>query len=257
MNILIVFAHHEPLSYCAALKDESVVVLTAQGHHVQVSDLYAMKWNPVASKDDFSSLSNPGYVKYALEQRHSYANETLAPDIAAEFEKLKWADLVIFHFPIYWASMPAIMKGWVDRVLISGYCYGGKRFYDRGGLKGKKAMLTMTLGGQTHMFARDGIHGELQVMLQPLLRGTLAYVGFSVLPPFTVFHVPYSSTEELELRLDQYGTHLRQLDALAPLVFPSMDDFDHKLYPKPRSHGAAMSAEHEEFVALWMGDGFS
>jgi putative NADPH-quinone reductase len=51
------------------------------------------------------------------------------------------ADLVIFNFSIYWFSMPVIMKGWIDRVLVSGVCYGGKRFYDQGGLAGKKSML--------------------------------------------------------------------------------------------------------------------
>ncbi|WP_260442507.1 NAD(P)H-dependent oxidoreductase, partial [Pseudomonas aeruginosa] len=41
-----------------------------------------------------------------------------------------------------------ILKGWFDRVLVSGVCYGGKRFYDQGGLAGKKALVSLTLGGR-------------------------------------------------------------------------------------------------------------
>ena len=69
------------------------------------------------------------------------------------------------------------MKGWIDRVLVSGKVYGGKRFYSQGGLKGKRALVSLTLGGQEHMFAADGVHGPMKDMLKHLLQGTLAYTG--------------------------------------------------------------------------------
>lgn len=59
MNVLIVHAHPEPQSFTAALRDQAVATFTAQGHQVQVSDLYAMNWNPVASAADFISRENP------------------------------------------------------------------------------------------------------------------------------------------------------------------------------------------------------
>lgn len=232
MKVLIVFAHNEPHSFNAAMKDLSVDVLRAEGHEVVVSDLYAMRFNPVASADDFGARSNPDYLVYALEQRKGYESGTLAPDIAAEVEKVKWADLIIFNFPIYWYSMPAIMKGWIDRVFISGLCYGGKRIYDRGGLNGKSAMLAFSLGGQPHMFGPGAIHGELEVMLQPILRGMLAYVGLTVLPPFAAYHVPYISPEARAEVLEGYRRHLLTLDTRPPLVFPSMADFDEGLRPR-------------------------
>ncbi len=231
MNVLIVFAHHEPQSFNAALKDAAVDELRAQGHTVVVSDLYAMNWNPVASAADFQRREQPDYLVYALEQRHADKAGTLAPDIQAELDKLKWADLLILHFPVYWFSMPAMLKGWIDRVLVSGTCYGGMRFYDRGGLRGKQAMLACTLGGQQHMFAANGVHGELDAMFKPILRGTLAYVGMSVLPSFVGYHVPYISQEARTACLFDYRQHLRALPDLAPMVFPSLGDFDQKLYP--------------------------
>lgn len=232
MNVLIVHAHNEPQSFNSAMARLAVEVLEGQGHSVQLSDLYAMDFNPVASADDFRQRANADYLVYALEQRHAVNNGTLAADIAAELDKIRWADLIILNFPIYWFSMPAILKGWIDRVFVSGYCYGGTRIYDRGGLKGKRAMLSFSLGGQSHMFGPDAVHGELDAMLRPIQRGVLGYVGLSVLPPFVAFHVPYISEQARQQYLAQYREHLLTLDERAPLVFPSLDDFDATLHPR-------------------------
>lgn len=219
------------------MRDVASASLTEAGHKVVISDLYEMKFNPVASATDFLGRANEDYLVYALEQRHADANGLLAPDIKTELDKVVWADLIIFNFPIYWFSMPAIMKGWLDRVFVSGRCYGGMRFYDRGGMKGKKALVSLTLGGQPHMFDADGVHGPLPEMLKHLLRGTLGYLGFDVLQPFIGWHVPYISQDARTALLDSYRGRLRALDSQEALPFPSLDDFDELLHP--RSHSAA------------------
>lgn len=234
MHVLIVHAHHEPQSFNAAMKDLAVEELRAQGHHVEVSDLYAMQWNPVASAADFASRQQPDYLVYALEQRFNHQQHTLAADIQNELDKLLRADLVIFNFPVYWFSAPAILKGWFDRVLISGVCYGGKRFYDQGGLAGKRAMLAISIGGRPHMLVEGGVHGELNDMLRPILRGTLAYTGMRVLPPFVAYHVPYISHAARVELLGEYRQRLRTLDELTPLEFVRLDQFDERLNPLPR-----------------------
>ena len=232
MNVLIVHAHPEPKSFTSALKDTAIEVLTARGHSVEVSDLYEMHFDPVAQGSDFGSRANPDYLVYALEQRHAYEAGTLAPDIEAEVTKLKQADLIILSFPMFWFSVPAILKGWIDRVLVSGLCYGGKRFYDRGGLRGKKMLAAFSLGGREHMFGATAVHGEIQTMLRPLLRGTFYYVGCSILPPFIAWHVPYVSDAVRSGYLDRYRAYLAGIESVDPLVFPSLDDFDDRLYPK-------------------------
>jgi len=234
MKVLIVHAHNESRSFNSALKDCAVEQLSGAGHEVQVSDLYAMNWNPVASAADFGCRANPDYLVYALEQRHNFEAGTIAPDIAAEIAKVQWCDLLILNFPLYWFSEPAILKGWIDRVMISGVFYGGKRIYDRGGMRGKRALVSLTLGGREHMFGPEAIHGDIHTLLRPLLQGSLAYCGFEVLPPFIGYHVPYVSAEARAQILADYGRHLHTLDDQQPLVFPSMDDFDARLMPLQR-----------------------
>lgn len=220
MKALIVHAHPEPRSFSTALMSTAVEELRHQGHEVQVSDLYAMGFNPVASSADFNQRANPDYCVYALEQRHGVDTGTLAADIQAELDKLLWCDLLILNFPLFWCSTPAIMKGWIDRVLVSGKVYGGKRFYSQGGLKGKRALVSLTLGGQEHMFAADGVHGPMKDMLKHLLQGTLAYTGMDVLPPFIGWHIPYITHDARRTYLESWRTRLQSLEEEAALAYP-------------------------------------
>lgn len=233
-KVLIVHAHPEPQSFSSALAYSARESMEARNLQVQVSDLYAMGFNPVATRDDFLSLKNPDYLVYALEQRHGFESHSLAPDIAAELDKLLWCDLLILNFPLFWGSVPAMLKGWIDRVMVSGRCYGGKRFYDRGGLTGKRALISLTLGGQRHMFGPEGIHGPLESLLSPLLRTTLAYTGMSVLQPFVGWHVPYVSDQIRQDFLAQWRVRLESLDTEGFLTFPRLGDFDESLYPIAR-----------------------
>ncbi|MCY1452904.1 hypothetical protein D9M71_698640 [compost metagenome] len=93
--------------------------------------------------------------------------------------------------------------------------------------------MTVTLGGREHMFGEGAIHGPLEDMLRPILRGTLAYVGLDVLPPFVAWHVPYISGEAREAFLGQYRQRLENLEADQPIDFPRLSQFDDALYPLP------------------------
>lgn len=150
----------------------------------------------------------------------------------AELDKLLACDLLVLSFPVFWFSVPAILKGWIDRVLVSGAVYGGRRFYDRGGLRGKRAFVAATLGGQPHMFRPDAVHGPIEDMLRHLLRGTLAYTGMQVLPPFLGYHVPYIGDDGRREVMEQFRRRVNGLAAETQgLAAPSLDAFDEHLRP--------------------------
>ncbi|WP_043286212.1 NAD(P)H-dependent oxidoreductase [Paraburkholderia oxyphila] len=230
-RVLVVHAHPEPQSFTSSMFRAAQEVLLDSGHEVRTSDLYAKGFNPVASSADFETREDPEYLVYAKEQRAGRIGGTLSPDIEEEVESVLWADLVVLNFPIFWFSTPAILKGWIDRVFLSGQFYGGMRFYDRGGLKGKRAWVTATLGGRPHMFGKDAVHDEIDIMLTHLLRGTLAYVGFEVLEPFFGYHVPYISEKERAELLARFEQDVRNWQTRQTLSFRSLDEFDEHLYP--------------------------
>ena len=226
MNVLIVYAHPEPKSFCGALKNLAVSTLTEAGHSVQVSDLHAMNFQAVASKEDFLELDNPDFFKYQVEQKIAYENGKLAPDIVAEQNKLSRADFVILNFPLWWFSVPAIMKGWVDRVFTTGFAYGGGRMYDRGGLNGKKAMLSLTTGGPATMYSSTGLNGEIGQVLFPINHGILYFVGMQVLPPFIAWAPARVGDEGRQKYLQEYKELLLNLDAIEPIQYRPLSDYD-------------------------------
>lgn len=81
----------------------------------------------------------------------------LSADITEEQRKLTEADLIIFQFPIYWFTVPAILKGWIDRVLTLGYAFSQEKRYSLGVFKDTKAMLAFTTGSHESMFSAKGI----------------------------------------------------------------------------------------------------
>ena len=136
-----------------------------------------------------------------------------------------WADALILQFPLYWFSVPAIMKGWIDRVFVDGIVYGGGRWYDRGVMTGKRAMIAMTTGCYPSMCGPDGINGNLDVMLWPLQNGSLRFVGYDVLPPFVAWSVAHKDAAARRDDLARYEQRLASLTTTEPLQFNSRSDF--------------------------------
>ncbi|UPG92727.1 NAD(P)H-dependent oxidoreductase [Luteibacter aegosomatissinici] len=198
MRYFIVYAHPEPRSLTGHLKDNAVAALLAAGHEVVVSDLYAMKWKAVADEGDFPmrrQTSEP--LDYERASKEAFTTGTQAPDVTAEQEKLLWADVVVLHFPIWWYGMPAILKGWVDRVYAYGFAYGvgphggpdwGKRFGE-GTLQGRRGMVAMMVGGRMAHYGPRGVNGAMDDLLWPIEHGVLFYPGMSVLPPVTFYEL--------------------------------------------------------------------
>ncbi len=236
MKILIVYAHPEPQSLNGSLKNLAVETLTRQGHEVQVSDLYAMRWKAVADEADFSERHDAQRLNYGSESGHALRGGTQAPDIAAEQIKLLWADAVILQFPLWWFGMPAILKGWIDRVYAHGFAYGvgqhgGSRWGDRygeGRLLGRRALLSVTMGGREPQYGPRGVNGPIDELLFPIQHGMLFYPGMEVLPPFLAFETRALDEAGYEKLAQAYRERLQGLftDATLPYRTQNGGDYD-------------------------------
>ncbi len=226
MNVLIVYAHPEPKSFNGAMKDTALETLRGAGHDVTVSDLYAMRFNAVVGADDFEGeRADAGFLSIATEQTKAFETGTLKADIVAEQEKLLQAELVIFQFPVWWFGMPAIMKGWADRVFARGFAYMPGRKYDTGMFRGKTAMVAATTGTSADTYAPDGIDGDILTVLWPLHNGLLRYSGFDVLPPFMAFMPGRVGSSGREAYLEAYKKRLLELDKTPKLFFHPAEDY--------------------------------
>ena len=234
MNILIVFAHPEPASFNGALKNLAVLELERQGHNVVVSDLYRMGWNPALGPSDFEGeRANAEYLDLSREQEHAFVTQGHSADVVAEQAKVASADFVLFIFPMWWFSMPAIAKGWVDRVFSRGFAYSAGRKYETGHFKGKRAMLCLTTGTASTFYEPNGIDGDLHHVLWPIHNGILAYTGFTVLPPHASWMPARVTPEQRQTYLDSFAGRLRNLDSTEPLFFHPWSDYDETQRLKP------------------------
>lgn len=192
MKILVVSAHPEATSVTRQLADISVIELETQGHQVMKSDLYAMNWKAVYDASDFPDRVSNTRLSFIQESAHAYSNGCQTADVTEEQRKLAEADAVILHFPLWWFSMPAIMKGWIDRVWAYGLAYGykdaGNHYrYGDGGLAGKRALLSVCVGGPAADYGPRGINGPLDQLLFPITHGSLFFAGMEVLPEFALY----------------------------------------------------------------------
>ena len=227
MNVLLVFAHPEPRSLNGALRDVAVAELEARGHEVRVSDLYAQGWKSEIDRADFPKLADDARLSIATASGEAFKAGALTNDVKAEQEKLLWADAVILQFPLWWFTMPAILKGWVDRVFAYGFAYGvgehsDERWGDRYGegvFAGKRAMLIVTAGGWEPHYAARGINGPIDDLLFPINHGILYYPGYDVLPPFVAYGVDRLDENAFAAVAGRLRERMRTLATTPPIPY--------------------------------------
>ena len=127
-KILLIFGHPKSDSFCAALADAYAQAARARGAEVRELRLADLKFNPVLN------------VSYRDEQ-------ALEPDLAAAQDAIKWADHLVFVYPTWWSGMPALLKGFIDRVFLPGFAFQyrkGSMFWDKL-LTGRSADVIVTM----------------------------------------------------------------------------------------------------------------
>ena len=217
MKVFVVFAHPEPKSFNGALFRTAVDVLTEADHEVKTSDLYDMRFNPVSSRQNYTTVKDPDYFKPQIEEMHATEAGGFSPEIEQEIRKMEWCDLMLWQFPLWWFGLPGILKGWVDRVFAMGRTYGGGRLYENGVFKGKRTMLSLTTGGPGEAYLKRGFNGDITAILRPVQRGMLRFVGFNVLTPHIIYGPVRMSEEQRKAALEGYARRLRQIHLENPI----------------------------------------
>ena len=213
MNVLFVYAHQDPESFGAAMHNTTLGIFEKRGDTCVISDLYASGFHAVAEKWDFKT-SGGAHTNYMLEQKRVSGGDgtSFAEDIKTEIAKIRAAGLIIFEFPIWWGSVPAIMKGWFDKVFALGVTWDGDHRYHNGLLGGKKALVIAGAGDTKQMYSAEGLHGAtIEQHLYPLLHSTLAHAGLDVYKPYIASGLTAAPDLERQKILEDLQAHVTAL----------------------------------------------
>jgi len=127
-NIVVIVGHPDSNSYCASLAESYVKTATEEGHDVKLFKLGDAKFDPI------------------LHHGHHQRQE-LEPDLVVIREAIQWASHLVFVYPIWWGSIPALLKGFFDRTFLPGYAFNYRKdsvWWDRL-LAGRSAHLIVTM----------------------------------------------------------------------------------------------------------------
>ncbi|MFY0662276.1 MAG: NAD(P)H-dependent oxidoreductase [Shimia sp.] len=229
---LIVLAHPSRQSFNGAWAEASAAACEAVGHEVLWSDLSAHQFEAVEGARNFGQ-NEAGPFDPLKAHEAAVAAGNVPVDMAAEAEKIRRADQIIFHFPLWWFAPPAVLKGWFDRALVHGDLHTVEERFDTGRCRGKRALFCVTTGAGAAERGPGGKEGDVTLLLWPSAY-TLRYLGFDVYQPEVVHgvHGYFEGAEEAELQVRLLGVLEGQvglvdgLDERPLMRFNADADFD-------------------------------
>jgi NAD(P)H dehydrogenase (quinone) len=161
MKHLVIYAHPNDGSLNNYFKQTVVESLKKANHEVVVRDLYKLNFDPILSLEDMNG---------------QWAGN-VAAEVLLEQEYISWADHVIFIYPIWWTGMPAIMKGYIDRVMSYGFAYRYDQGVQKGLLTGKQAIIINTHGKSNAEYESNGMDKALILTSD---KGIYSYCGLEI-----------------------------------------------------------------------------
>lgn len=184
VNHLVLVAHPNPssfcLSICGALRDAT----EACGGSFRLRDLYQQPLDPILAPADFIAL----------------AREGPRPDVVAEQELLRWAQLISVVYPIWWAGPPAVLKGYYDRVLTNGFAFRFVAGVHEPLLTGRRVLVFNTLGATVEEYQASGM---LKSLSQTSDEGVFGFCGLDVAHHYYCGSIPSASAEVLAALLEE------------------------------------------------------
>jgi len=179
MKHLIVYAHPNAGSLNNHFKQSVVNTLQRSNCEVVVRDLYELNFNPILSMGDMQG------------QRKGVVDT----DVKVEQEYIKWADQLTFIYPIWWTGMPAIMKGYIDRVMSYGFAYRYDNGIQKGLLNDKSVVIINTQGKSKEEYKEIGMDTALSLTSD---RGVYQYCGLKIKKHFFFGKAERTSKEVIE-----------------------------------------------------------
>ncbi len=163
MKHVVVVAHPAAESFTMALTRTYTAELEQLGHSQRTYDLYRMGFNPVLAAQELLPITT---------------DRSASPDVMKAQNDIRAAAAVTLIYPLWWMSMPAMMKGYIDRVFARGFAYESHEGIVRGLLTGKKAILMTVSGAPLPLLVKSGNWSAVQVLQDThILRST----GFELL----------------------------------------------------------------------------
>jgi len=141
MKHLVVYCHPDPKSFCHAILENVLDTIRGKGHEVRVKELYADGFDPILKGSDFAAFQ---------------AGKT-PPDIKAEQDHILWAETMTVIHPVWWTGMPAMLKGYIDRVFSLGFAYAFGPDGPTGLLSGRKVVILSTQGADKEQYDSAGV----------------------------------------------------------------------------------------------------
>lgn len=180
MRHLIIYAHPNENSLNHHLLNTVVETLQFRNEEVVVRDLYTIDFDPVLSLDDMQG------------QRMG----KVLDDVKTEQEYISWAEQITFIYPIWWTGLPAIMKGYIDRVFSYGFAYRYDQGIQKGLLKSKKTVIINTHGKSHEEYEKTGMDKALTLTSD---NGIFIYSGLEIIRHLFFDKADKASPENLEI----------------------------------------------------------
>jgi NAD(P)H dehydrogenase (quinone) len=190
MNHLLIYAHPNPKSFNHAIVQTILEEFRKAGKELPLRDLYAMHFSPVLTATDFSAIQNG----------------SVGNDVAAEQELIRAADVLIVVYPLWWSGMPAMLKGYIDRVFSYGFAYAINETGGVGLLTGKKVFLVTTTGASREDYEQLDRYRSFE---QTIDSGIFRFSGMEVIDHIYYASVPYVTDEDRKTMLADVRSQVR------------------------------------------------
>lgn len=188
MTTLVVVSHSDPDSLTHRAAGSISDAIRTAGNTVETADLAAENFDPRFSTADLNLFRGNG---------------TVPADVVAEQQRIDRADHLILVFPMYWWSMPALLKGWIDRVFVSGWAYEyspGVEFVKK--LDRLTVHLVVIAGDDAESFERHGVYDAFRTQIE---RGIVQYCGATVGSTTFVYESDTRDRDDLAAQITDIG----------------------------------------------------